>query len=203
MKASVLLTILTSASASLCCIVPFLGLLGGSSSLISTVSWLEPFRPFFIAGTFLMLGFAWYSAIKASTTDDCGCKSEKPSFLQSKRFLSVVTIVSLLLISFPSFSRLMIQANDNDVSIVDQERNKKITLAVNGMTCSSCERHIESEVIKLSGVSSVKASYSGKSATVEYNPEKVDKEKIVAAINSTGYTVQENVNLIQGKSTLK
>ena len=190
MKASVLLTILTSASASLCCIVPFLGFLGGSTSLISTVSWLEPFRPFLIAGTCLMLGFAWYGAIKASKKDDCGCESEKPSFVQSKRFLSVMTIVSLLLISFPSFSRLMIPANDNEVSSVDQERNKKITLTVSGMTCSSCERHIESEVIKLSGVSSVTASYFGKSTMVEYNPEKIDKEKIIDAINNTGYTVE-------------
>ena len=150
-----------------------------------------------------MLGLAWYSAIKPSRKDNCGCEPEKPSFVKSKKFLSIITVVSLLLVSFPSFSRLMIQANDNDVSSVDQDRSKKITLTVNGMTCSSCERHIESEVIKLSGISSVKASYSGKSATVEYNPEKVNKEKIVAAINSTGYTVQENVNLIQGKSTLK
>lgn len=199
MKASVLLTILTSASASLCCIVPVFGLIGGSSSLISTVSWLEPFRPYFIGGTFLMLGLAWYRVIKSSRADDCGCESQKSSFLQSKRFLSVITIVSLLLISFPSFSRLM----ENDVSNVDQERNEKITLTVNGMTCSSCERHIEGEVIKLSGVSSVKASYSGKSATVEYTPGKVNKEKIIAAINSTGYTVQENANPTEGKSTLK
>lgn len=197
MKASVLLTILTSASASLCCIVPFLGLLGGSSGLISTVSWLEPFRPFFIAGTFLILGFAWYRAIKASKKDDCGCGPQKPSFVQSKKFLSVITVVSLLLISFPSFSRLMIRANDNDVSNVDQERNKKITLTVTGMTCASCERHIETEVIKLSGVSSVNVSYFGKSATIEYSPEKVDKEKIIAAINNTGYRVEQNVNVMQ------
>lgn len=203
MKTSVLLTILTSASASLCCIVPFVALLGGSSSLISTASWLEPFRPFFIAGTFLMLGFAWYSAIKAGRKDDCGCAPENPSFVQSKSFLSVITIVSLLLISFPSISRFIIRTNDNALSNIEQESNEKITLTVNGMTCSSCERHIESEVIKLSGVSSVKASYPSKSATVQYNPEKVDRDEIIAAINSTGYTVQENVNLIQGKSTLK
>lgn len=203
MKTSVLLTILTSASASLCCIVPFLGLLGGSSGLISTVSWLEPFRPFFIAGTFLMLGFAWYRAIKTSTKDDCGCQSEKRSFVHSKKFLTIITVVSLLLISFPSFSRLVIKANDNDVSNVDQGRNKTITLTINGMTCASCERHIESEVIKLSGVSSVTASYSGNSATIEYDPEKVNQEKIITAISSTGYRVQEDVNLLEGKSTGK
>lgn len=48
MKASMLLTILTSASASLCCIVPVFGLIGGASSLVSSVLWLEPFRPYMI-----------------------------------------------------------------------------------------------------------------------------------------------------------
>lgn len=199
MKASALLTILTSTSASLCCIVPVFGVVGGSSSLMSGISWLETLRPYFIGGTFLLLGFAWYSSMKASRADDCGCKPEKRSFLQSKKFLSMVTILSLILISFPSFSRFIIQSDSNVAAVIDQERPKTITLSVNGMTCSSCEHHIESEVFKLSGVSSVKASYATKSATIEFNPGTIDQQKIIAAINKTGYTVNENVSLMQEK----
>jgi len=200
MKASVMLTILTSASASLCCIVPVLGVVGGSSSLMSSVSWLEPFRPFFIGGTFLLLGFAWYQTI-TTKKDECGC-NEKPSFFKTKKFLGVVTVVSLLLLSFPSYSKYLIQnSNSADIeSVNQQEKSKKITLAVEGMTCTSCEIHIENEVKKLSGVSSVKASYESKSATVEYDPKKVDESKIIAAINSTGYTVNSNAGLVQEKS---
>ena len=200
MKASVLLTVLTSASASLCCIVPLLGIVGGSSSLMSSVSWLEPFRPFFIGGTFLLLGFAWYRTINTKK-DDCGCEVEKPTFFQTKKFLGVITIVSLLLLSFPSYSKYLIQNGSSDISTTDQqEKNKKITLAVEGMTCTSCEQHIESEVKKLSGVSEVKASYENKSTTVEYDPQKVDETKIIAAINGTGYTVNTKSSLIQEKS---
>jgi len=199
MKASALLTLFTSASASLCCIVPIFGFIGGSSSLVSSVSWLEPFRPYFIAGTFLTLGLAWYSSIKSSKTDDCGCEPEKRSFLQSRKFLGGVTVLSLLLLSFPSYSKYLMQDNNSGVAIQNQEKNKKITVAVTGMTCTSCEHHIESEVIKLSGVALVKASYESKSATIEYDAQKVDKEKIIAAINSTGYTVDTNVNLVQEK----
>ena len=198
MKASVLLTILTSASASLCCIVPIFGVIGGSSSLVSTVSWLEPFRPFFVGGTVLLLGFAWYGSFKANKKDDCGCESEKTSFFQSKKFLGVVTVLSLLLLSFPSYSRFLMQDN-TPVASQDQEKTKKITLGVNGMTCASCEHHIESEVIKLSGVSSVKASYENKSTVVEYNPQKVNEEKIIAAINETGYTVDKDLKSLQEK----
>lgn len=198
MKASVLLTVLSSAIASLCCIVPFLGIVGGSGSIMSSVSWLEPSRPFFIGGTFLLLGFAWYKSFKTSKEDNCGCEI-KQSFFQSKKFLGAVTVLSLLLISFPTYSRFISpQANSASVD-VDQEKNKKITLSVNGMTCASCEHHIESQVIKLSGVSSVKASYADNSATVAYNPDKVDEAKIIAAINETGYQVVNKANLRQDK----
>ena len=196
MKASVLLTVLTSASASLCCIVPFLGIVGGSGSLLSSASWLEPYRTFFIGGTFLFLVFAWYKTLKTSKADECGCE-KKPSFSQTKKFLGIVTVVSILLISFPSYSALLMQKQQPSSTFVDQENNKKITLAVSGMTCASCEHHIESEVVKLSGVSSVKASYANKSAMVEYDPNKVDEAKIIAAINGTGYKVENNSNSLQ------
>src|SRR5687767_6977312 len=199
MKASVLLTIITSASASLCCIVPVLGLIGGSSSLISRVSWLEPIRPFLVGGTVLLLGFAWYGSFNAAKKDDCGCEPEKTSFFQSKKFLGVVTVLSLLLLSFPSYSRYLMQYKSPVVN-EDQEKTKKIMLGVNGMTCASCEHHIESEVIKLTGVSSVKASYENKLTVVEYNPQKVDEAKIIAAINETGYTVETNALALQEKS---
>lgn len=199
MKASVLLTVLTSASASLCCIVPFLGIIGGSGSLMSSVSWLEPYRPFFIGGTFLLLGFAWFKTLRSEKADECGCE-RKPSFFQSKKFLGVVTLLSLVLISFPSYSRFLMQSQEQVNVVADQEKNKKLTLSVSGMTCASCEHHIESEVIKLSGVSSVKASYANKSTVVEYDPQKVDEAKIVAAVNSTGYKVEGNGNVIQSLS---
>lgn len=196
MKASVLLTVLTSASASLCCAVPFLGLIGGAGSLMSSVAWLEPYRPFFIGGTFLLLGFAWYKTIRFEKVDDCGCET-KPPFFQSGKILGTITVLSLLLISFPSYSRFLMQPPDQAGFSVDQKKHKKITLTVTGMTCASCEHHIESEVIKVSGVSSVKASYASKSAIVEYDPQKVDEGKIVAAINETGYKVENNVSLVQ------
>jgi mercuric ion transport protein len=199
MKASVLLTLLTSASASLCCIVPFLGIVGGSGSVMSSVSWLEPYRPFFIGGTFLFLGLAWYKTTRPRAEDECGCEKQ-PSFFQSRKFLTIVTVLSFVLISFPSYSRFLIQEQESVKLTSDQDKNKKVTLSVSGMTCASCEHHIESEVIKLSGVSSVKASYTNKSAIIEYDPQKVDEAKIVATINETGYKVEKNGNLVQEKA---
>ena len=198
MKVSVFVAVLTSASASLCCIVPILAVIGGSSSLVSTVSLLEPFRPFFIGGTVLLLGFAWYGSFKSEPKDECGCVPKQKSFFQSRKFLVGITVLSLLLLSFPSYSKYFMQDNPSSV-IVDQEKTKKVTLGVSGMTCASCEHHIESEVIKLTGVSSVKASYENKTTIIEYNPLKVDEAKIIAAINETGYTVDKGLTSLQEK----
>jgi mercuric ion transport protein len=192
MKTSLLLTILTSAGASLCCIVPILGIIGGSSSLLSSIAWLEPFRPFFIASTLGVLGFAWYGALKPKAKDDCGCEPKQKSLFESKKFLGFVTIFSLLLLSFPTYSKFILQNNTPTAVEADQTTNKKITIAVNGMTCPSCELHIEKEVVKLSGITSVKASYANNSATIEYNPEKVNVDKIIEAINKTGYKVEKS-----------
>ena len=198
MKVSVFVAVLTSASASLCCIVPILAVIGGSSSLVSTVSLLEPFRPFFIGGTVLLLGFAWYGSFKSEPKDECGCVPKQKSFFQSRKFLVGITVLSLLLLSFPSYSKYFMQDNPSSV-IIDQEKTKKVTLGVSGMTCASCEHHIESEVIKLTGVSSVKASYENKTTIIEYNPLKVDEAKIIAAINETGYTVDKGLTSLQEK----
>ena len=56
--------LLTAIASSLCCITPVLAIVAGSSGLASTFSWLEPFRPYFIGMTILVLGFAWYQKLK-------------------------------------------------------------------------------------------------------------------------------------------
>ncbi len=196
MKAQILLSIFTAASASLCCITPVLAIVAGTSSLATAFSWLDPLRPYFIGATFLVLGITWYGVLKPQKKDDCGCEPEKKSFFKTKGFLSVVTVLSLLLITFPSYSKLFVQ---NTVGVVqqDQTKSKKIELTVKGMTCASCELHIESEVKKLHGVSFVKASYEKKSATIEYDEQKVDVDKIIESINGTGYKVDQSANKVQ------
>jgi mercuric ion transport protein len=187
MKAQVLLSVLTAVSASLCCITPLLAMTAGTTSAGANFSWIEPFRPYLISSTILVLGFAWFQNLKPQKADDCGCEP-KATFMQSRKFLSTITILSLLLITFPSYSKFLFSGDK--VSLAqDQDKSKKIELAIKGMTCTSCEIHIEGELKKLPGVSFVKASYEKGSTIVEFDETKVDKDKIIAAINTTGYKV--------------
>lgn len=191
MKTQIALSVLTALSASMCCITPVLALAAGTSSLAASFHWIEPFRPYFVSASVLVLGFAWFQSFKTKKEDDCNCETpKKKSFLQSRTFLSIVTIVSFLLITFPSYSKFFFNNSANQI-VQQQTKNKKIELKVSGMTCTSCELHIESEVKKLQGVSFVKASYEKGSTSVEFDEQKIKADKIIEAINGTGYKVEQ------------
>ena len=73
--------LLTAITASLCCITPVLALIAGTSGIASTFSWIEPFRPYLIGLTILVLGFAWYQKLKPQKEIDCDCEmDEKTKF---------------------------------------------------------------------------------------------------------------------------
>jgi len=192
MKSQLVLSVLTALSASMCCITPVLALAAGTSSLAASFHWIEPFRPYFVSSSILVLGFAWFQSFRTSKKDvDCNCETPKEkSFFQSRTFLSIVTIVSFLLITFPSYSKFFFNNSANQI-VQQQTKNKKIELKVSGMTCTSCELHIESEVKKLQGVSFVKASYEKGSTSVEFDEQKIKTDRIIQAINQTGYKVEQ------------
>lgn len=95
-------------AASLCCITPVLVFIAGISGAASTFSWLEPIRPYLIGVTVLVLGFAWYQKLKPQTEEEIKClceEDEKPSFWQTKKFLSMVTAFAILMLAFPFYGQ--------------------------------------------------------------------------------------------------
>ncbi len=52
------------------------------------------------------------------------------------------------------------------------------------MTCESCSKSIESELIGIEGVTTVSADDKSGSAIVQYDPAKVTTDKLIAAIDS-------------------
>src|SRR3972149_7146049 len=95
--------IVTALLASLCCITPVLAVLGGLGGIATTFTFLEPLRAFLIGLTVIVLGIAFYKAYKPkkATDIDCVCEvDEKHKFINSKKFLWIITAVSALLITF-------------------------------------------------------------------------------------------------------
>lgn len=183
-------SLLTAISASLCCITPVLALISGTSGAASTFSWMEPFRPYLIAVTLLVLIFAWYQKLKPQkiATDDCGCEVEKPSFLQSRKFLAIITAFSFLMLAFPYYSKNFYGTQDFPKSIHDTKVNT-VEFQIEGMTCEGCEEHIDHAVGQLIGISQLKTSYSENRSTISFDPEQTSILEIENVINKTGYHI--------------
>ena len=182
--------LLTAITASLCCIAPVLALIAGTSGIASTFSWIEPFRPYLIGLTILVLGFAWYQKLKSQKEIDCECDTEeKPNFMQSKTFLGIVTAFAIITMAFPYYSGIFYPNAEKQIIVVDKLDFNTTEFTISGMTCVSCEEHVNHEVNKLNGVLFSKASYENGNAIIEFDKTKTDVTEIEKAINSTGYVV--------------
>jgi copper chaperone CopZ len=184
--------LLTAITASLCCITPVLALIAGTSGIASTFSWIEPFRPYLIGLTFLVLGFAWYQKLKPKKEIDCDCETEeKPKFIQSKKFLGIVTVFAIVMLAFPYYSGVFYPNTEKQIIVVDKSNVEKTEFKISGMTCASCEDHVNHEVNKLSGIVNIIASYENGNAIIEFDKTKTNEAEIERAINSTGYEVTD------------
>lgn len=186
------LGLLTAFASSLCCIVPLVAVLAGTSSLATNFSWIEPAKPYLFGVSFLALGFAWYLQLKPAKTDDCGCEVGKASFFQSRKFLGIVTVFAVAMMAFPYYSGSLFASSPASsalVSNIDKEDIVSVEFEVKGMTCAGCEKHVSDAVYKLEGVLDLTASYKNGNTIVKFDRSKTSIEDIQKAIESTGYKV--------------
>ena len=184
--------VLSAVAASLCCITPVLALISGASGVASTFSWMEPARPYLIGITVLVLGFAWFQKLNPHTKEEiqCACEEdEKPSFWQTKKFLGIVTVFAFLMMAFPYYSSIFYPDNQKELATVDATKLITLDLNVEGMTCESCNLHVEHATQELDGVVGAKADYKTGKAEVKFDPSKTSEDKIVQSINATGYKI--------------
>lgn len=64
---------------------------------------------------------------------------------------------------------------------------KKEKFNVQGMTCSSCQAHVNKAVEKIDGVKSVNVNLLSNNMVVEYDENKIDNNKIISAVIDAGY----------------
>ena len=192
--------LLTAIVASLCCITPVLSLLAGVSGIAASFSWMEPFRPYLIALTIGVLGFAWYQKLKPLTAEqiECACpgggEDDKPSFWQSKLLLGLVTVFAIVILSFPVYSHIFYP--DTQISQAETFLEPiKYEFEITGMTCAGCEVHVKHEITKLPGISTLEVSHENGNAIVAFDNTRTNIDSIAAAINLTGYKVKSQKEL--------
>ena len=186
--------VLSAIAASLCCITPVLALLAGSSSIAANFSWLDPARPYLIGVSTAILGLAWYVKLKPVKRNDMNCDCEttnKVSFLQSKTFLTIVTLLAILLMAFPLYAKVLApKPKPQETILAHVDNQQQVRFTIQGMTCEGCELEVNHELSKVNGVIAYKTSYRSKSSLVTFDGSKVDVKTIEAAINKTGYKVK-------------
>lgn len=184
---------LSAFAASLCCITPILAVISGATGLAASFAWLDTFRPFLIILTCMILAWAWYRALKPLTKAEieCAC-DENPSFVQSKKFLGIVTLLSALLLVFPNYAKIIVPTPvAKEIILVSADEVQFFTWSIKGMTCDGCEIAVENEVNKLPGILAVDAIYAESAVNVKFDKTKTTPESIKKAISKTGYQIIE------------
>ena len=62
----------------------------------------------------------------------------------------------------------------------------QVDLGVTGMTCTSCSGRVERKLNKLDGVDAT-VSYATETASISYDPDKVDPDELIATVKDAGY----------------
>ena len=103
---------LSAIAASLCCFAPIITLFAGSSMALK-INWIEPVRPYLIGVALAALGLAWYRNLKPKFKSSCHCEvNTKDGFLQSKTFLTAVTLFAAFIIAFPYYANAIYVNNE-------------------------------------------------------------------------------------------
>jgi len=66
---------------------------------------------------------------------------------------------------------------------------QQIAFPVTGMTCASCSTRVEKALKKVSGVEGAQVNLATEQASVTYDPQQVQPQQLVAAVESAGYGV--------------
>ncbi len=64
---------------------------------------------------------------------------------------------------------------------------ESVTLAIEGMSCASCAAGIEKRLASLEGVDECSVNFATHTASVAFDPQRVDTARLVGAVEEIGY----------------
>ncbi len=176
-------SIFTAIAASICCIGPVvLAVIGvGGAGIFSK---FEIVRPYFIVFTLILIGLGFYLTYRKKEVlcENGTCKIKKAN-KWNKISLWSATVLVIFLLAFP-YLKL---SSQNQINQPIKSEVVEVIIPVQGMTCSGCEYNVEKAVNKLDGIIQVKADHKKGKTYVKFEKGKVSIDKIVNAINKTGY----------------
>ena len=70
---------------------------------------------------------------------------------------------------------------------------KKVSMKIEGMSCSACANRIERIVNKLDGVEKGAVNFAAETLALEYDESAVELGQVEAAIEKAGFKVKKNI----------
>jgi len=153
----------------------------------------EKWRPLFLGVTFALLALAWYLTYrkpKAACEEGSACAT-KPVSKWNKVVLWFATGVVLVMAAFPSLSSAILRGTQSNAPVLVTDANSAVLkVKIPSMDCAACALNIQSVLQKQSGVQQAQVSFDTKEAVVRYDATKLSPEKIIAAIDQTGFKAE-------------
>ncbi len=172
---------------SACCIGPLvLGVLGLGSLGLGAA--LEPYRPWFLGVTAILLSIGFYLAYRLRPETACApgeACATKPVGRRSQRIiLWVVAALTIGVATYPNWGAAISRPRAVNAVAVPASI---VMLDVTGMSCSACAVSIEKELRAVPGVSSAQVDFENAKAAVRLTTSHPDPQILVAAVEKAGY----------------
>ena len=178
-------------AASACCTVPLLLVsLGVGGAWVGSLTAFEPYRPLFIAVAMGALGFVAWREWRASrlTGTDCDCEEDAVQPRTRRVILGVGALAAVLLLASPWLVRAASGPPASTVLSADAPlATARVTLAVEGMSCASCDVTVERALLAVEGVDKAEVSFEPPRAVVSFDPTRATVADLMAATAAAGY----------------
>ena len=189
------LSVITAIAASACCIGPAILLALGVGGL-GFASFLDPYRPYFLGLTAVLLGSAFYFAYRPVRAEACAADGHcaPASRKRMRTTVWIASAVALLAGFYPYIEGARAQAP------LEEQGIRAVSLDIKGMTCSACANHIRAELEKVDGVQGAVVRYPEADARVELESSDVSDDELLEAVKRAGY--QGSIHIEEEVSTL-
>lgn len=182
-------------AASACCTVPLLLVsLGVGGAWVGSLTAFEPFRPLFVAVAVAALGYVvwreWRAARLAASGAGCDCEDQAVAPRSRYAILGVGMLAAVLLLASPYLVRGTGAPVDPALAQADAGvplATARVTLAVEGMTCASCDATIRRALLNVDGVEDAAVSFEPPRAVVSFDPTRATVAELTAATAAAGY----------------
>lgn len=178
--------------AGLCCIGPVLFALFGLGAF-GAASIFESLRPYLLTVAGLALAFGFYRVY--FRREQCAPGEACSTVPVSKVNHAALWVALFAVVAFalsPYYvgyiaAAVVRQKQSAPVAAAQSGSLETVTVAVEGMTCESCEVPIKAALDQTPGVRAAEVSYKNGNARIQYDPTQTNLDKLKNAISATGY----------------